>query len=333
MTVGYTKLTNLEITGDLILGDDMTLGDDATIAGDLTVTTSLTASPGVKIPTTKGIYDAGGDEYVVFTEGTTPVTYVGITSGNTTVAPIIKGAGETNTGLTLAGTGTGKVTIADGATATKKMDFELVGATAAKTMTIVSSQTENRAVTLPNATCELVGIGASQTYSSSSTDGGTSVEPIKVETTMAGVGGVGGRAKFGLTTNVALGAWANALKAETTFGAAGAVTGLGSALCSEMTLSAGTAAGSYAPVEIELNLGTDASTGTATSLIYASVNGDGKGAFDDNGFALYLNGLTAGAGHVFQGAAVAGVASTHALRINIGGTAYFIPLHTSSAFA
>jgi hypothetical protein len=171
------------------------------------------------------------------------------------------------------------------------------------------------------------------TASSASTSGSTSVEPMVFASTMTGAGGVGGRARFQLNANAALGGWSNALKAVTVYAAGGATSGLGSALCAEMTLSAGTTAGTYAPVEIELNLATGAKTGTQSSLIYASVNGDDKGTFDDYGFILSLNGITAGTGHVFQAAAVTAVNSTHALRINIGGTAYFIPLHTSATFA
>lgn len=98
------------------------------------------------------IVDAGGDEYVVFTEAATPVTYIGITSGNTGVAPQLRGAGEANTSLLLAGTGTGNVTIGDGADVTKLLSVELSGATTAKTMTIASSQTDDRTITLPDAT-------------------------------------------------------------------------------------------------------------------------------------------------------------------------------------
>ena len=171
------------------------------------------------------------------------------------------------------------------------------------------------------------------TATSTSTSASASVESMLVATTMTGIGGVGGRARFTLDTNVALGGWANALKSHTTFGATGSVTGLGSSMVAELTLSAGTTAGTYAPLELELNLATGAKTGTASALIYASVNGDGKGEFDDNGYAIYLSGLSASANHLFQASAVTGVNSTHALRINVGGTPYFIPLHTSATFA
>jgi hypothetical protein len=170
------------------------------------------------------------------------------------------------------------------------------------------------------------------TATSASTDGGTSVEPMVFSSTMTGAGGVGGRARFQLDTNVALGGWANALKGQTVFGASGAVTGLGSAVVSELTLSAGTSSGTYAPSEIELNLGSGASTGTQTSLIYASVNGDGAGAFDDAGGIISINGVTIDSGHVIQASAVSDIDSTHAMKIFINGTAYYIPLNTSAAF-
>jgi hypothetical protein len=168
---------------------------------------------------------------------------------------------------------------------------------------------------------------------SSSTSGSTSVEPFVLNTTMTGVGGVGGRARFELDTNVALGGWANALKAQTEFGASGRVTGLGSAFVAELTLSAGTTSGTYAPLELELNLGAGASTGTLTSLVYGSVNGVGAAAFDTAGYILDIQGLTAGAAKAFRTgltAATVNAATTAALRVKIGATDYFIPLATAT---
>jgi hypothetical protein len=170
------------------------------------------------------------------------------------------------------------------------------------------------------------------TATSASTSGSSSVEPVVVSSTMTGVGGVGGRARFQLDSNVALGGWANALKAYTKFGASGRITGLASSLCAEMDLTAGTTQGTYAPIEIELNFGTTGKTGTNTSLIYASVNGTSASEFDTAGYILNLQGLTANTDKVFQASAKAAICSTHAIRIKIGATAYFIPLHTSAAF-
>jgi hypothetical protein len=140
----------------------------ASLTGTETLTNKTLTTP--KIATTGSIVDAGGDEYVVFTEATTPVTYIGITSGDTTVAPQVRGAGEDNTNLLLAGTGTGNVFIADGANITKKMSFELVGASTGKTMTITSSQTDDRTLTLPDATDTLIGKATTDTLTNKTFD-------------------------------------------------------------------------------------------------------------------------------------------------------------------
>ncbi len=126
-----------------------------TDSGTETLSNKTLTAP--KIVTTGYIADAGGDEYLKFVEAVTPVTYVQITSGNTTVKPIVQGAGETNIGLQLMGSGTGNVTIVDATTPSKALDFELVGATSSTMTTITASQTDNRTITLPDATDTLVG--------------------------------------------------------------------------------------------------------------------------------------------------------------------------------
>jgi hypothetical protein len=102
-----------------------------------------------------------------------------------------------------------------------------------------------------------------------------------------------------------------------------------------MTLSAGTSAGTYAPVEIELNLGTSASTGTASSLVYASVNGDGKSAMDDNGYFVNLAGVTAGSSKLFANNGSIGDVDeiTNGLKVRIAGADYYILLATAANFA
>jgi hypothetical protein len=181
-------------------------------------------------------------------------------------------------------------------------------------------------------TLAITSSGNTITTTDTSTSG--TYQPLVVSTTMSGAGADGGRAKFDMTTNVALGSFSNALKAEVTYGASGRTTGLGSAFVAEMTLSAGTSSGTYAPIEIELNMGSAGSTGTSTSLIYASVNGTAATTFDDNGFIMTLAGLTAGAGDAIAtpGATFAatgtgtalGGANLRALKIKVGSTTYYV---------
>jgi hypothetical protein len=166
------------------------------------------------------------------------------------------------------------------------------------------------------------------TTSSASTSGSVSVEPVVVSTTMTGAGGVGGRAKFLTTINAALGSWSNAVKGEVVYGASGSTTGLGSAVLAEMTLSAGTSAGTYAPIEIELNVPSGAATGTLTSFIYASMQGDGVATMDTNGRFINLAGVTAGAGKMWKTGSTLGTAAG-GLRCRIAGTDYWLPFYAA----
>jgi hypothetical protein len=159
---------------------------------------------------------------------------------------------------------------------------------------------------------------------------GTNAEPLLVHTTLTGAGQVGGRAKFYMTANVALGSWSNALKSEVVYGASGYTTGLGSAICAEITLSAGTTQGTYAPLESEIGMATGGSTGTATSFLYCNTGGTGTGTLDDNLYFFEIGaGITAddAGAHLFTTADAA--AATHGLRVRIDGTTYWLMLSDS----
>lgn len=215
-------------------------------------------------------------------------------------------------------------------------DLTVTGTTTIAGVTLTDLTVSGNTV-IGNASTDTLTVTGISTYtlSSASTSGSTSVENTLFSTTLTGVGGVGGRVRSLMTTNVALGGWSNALKGEVTYGASGRTTGLGSAIVGEMTLSAGTSSGTYAPFEAELNLGSGASTGTHTTLGYLSVNGADAATFSTAAGTSILNlqGLTAGASNVFRtgltGATVVGN-MTAAIRIKIGSTDYFIPLATAT---
>lgn len=166
-----------------------------------------------------------------------------------------------------------------------------------------------------------------------STDASNSVRPIYMKSTMTGAAGVGGRAEFHMYTNVALGSWSNAIKGFAEYGATGKTAGLGSAVCAELTLSAGTVDGNYAPLEIELNVPASASVGTRTAMMYVKAQGTDVGTFDTSGYVLNLQGLSAGASNTLRTGLTAGTvnaACTAAIRVRVGSTDYFVPLATAT---
>ena len=174
-------------------------------------------------------------------------------------------------------------------------------------------------------TLSITSSGNTITTTNSATSG--TYQPLVVDTTMSGAGADGGRAKFAMSTNVARGSFSNALKAEVTYGASGRTTGLGSAFVAEMSLSAGTSAGTYAPVEIELNAPASASTGTATSFMYISTQGANVAAVDSNAFLFNLQGLTAGSGKMLQTGTTFGTPAA-TLKCKVGSTTYYLPLYS-----
>lgn len=165
--------------------------------------------------------------------------------------------------------------------------------------------------------------------------GSATFEASVTDVTMTGAGGLGGRTRFQLNADAALGSFSNALKAITVYGTSGKTTGLGSAFVAEMTMSAGTDAGTYAPMEIELNVPSSAALGTATSFMYASVNGDDKSTFDDSGYIMNIAGVTAGTSKAFANNGSIGNVDeiTNGLKVRIAGADYYILLATAANFA
>jgi hypothetical protein len=149
-----------------------------------------------------------------------------------------------------------------------------------------------------------------------------------MKSTMTGIGGVGGRAEFYMTTDVALGGWSNALKGMVEYGSSGRTNGMGSAVCAEVVLSAGTTQGTYAPLESELVLGSGASTGTGTSFLYCNVSGADAGTFDTSGFLFEIgDGITQGGGKLFDSTInSAGAQIDHTLKVKVDGNVYYIGL-------
>jgi len=166
-------------------------------------------------------------------------------------------------------------------------------------------------------------------FTCASTNTSTSFQPVIINTVMTGAGQVGGRVRINMETNVALGAWSNALKVSVVYGASGRTAGLGSAICAEMTLSAGTTPGTYAPLEIELNMGASGVCGAQTSLIDMRVNDAASTTFDTSGCLFSLNGVATGSGSVFYLADLTVTKADGLLKIMVNGTAYYMFITTA----
>lgn len=154
---------------------------------------------------------------------------------------------------------------------------------------------------------------------------GANVEPMIVNTILTGAGATGGRARFQLNTEVALGGWANALKALVAFGATGSVTGLGSAFVAELVAATtAPAGGTYAPLEAEIVMPSGAGVGAGMAYMYCNVQGDDKATFQGSGFfAIIENAGDASDGLFYD---TANGTTDAWLRIRVNGTAYYMML-------
>ena len=158
--------------------------------------------------------------------------------------------------------------------------------------------------------------------------GSTNAEPFYMKSVLTGAGQVGGRAYFLVTSNVASGPWINAIKGDIEFGAAGSSSGLASAICAEMTLPNQTVpSGHYYPLEIEWIGQTSTSTagtaGSGTGCIYIAATGTVTD-FDDHAGLFWLNGVTAGSGHIYS-------AGGHTIKCYVTSsmTSKYIPLSSA----
>ena len=165
----------------------------------------------------------------------------------------------------------------------------------------------------------------------------TNAEPFYVYSIMSGTNGYGGRSRFHTYKNVTGGTNNMALKAQMEFGSSGKTSGLATALCAELVMpnvDMGSG-GVYAVLELEYVAGgtslvtAGSLTGNRATFIYMNSSGDSNGDFDDNGYFMNIDGLTADTGHLLQ-ASTTEANYAYSLRCNIGGTAMYLMLASAA---
>jgi len=257
-----------------------------------------------------GIVTQTGDCAAIWidTAGTITDWKVGIDINNTTTGIDI---GACTTGINVSGTVTTGIAIAGAST----HGIYITGASATAGIGITQTLAAN-----DDHALEVITTTAAT---------GNSVRPIHMVSTLTGPGAVGGRAEFEMTSNVALGGWANALKGYFNMGNSCSVSGLGSAIVAEMLLPGASLAGvgSYGVLEIELVTQANGLTGgapVAFQWMQVSGNSTATADWEDTGYLMIIKGLNEGTGNIYSAGADVIAAAT--LRILVGTTPYYLML-------
>lgn len=152
-------------------------------------------------------------------------------------------------------------------------------------------------------------------------------------------GGAGGEAIRAYTTvsNNTPADTCNGAHISLDFGAsAGNITGLGTAVRATLHVPTRSLGGTIGAVQAEFfGDGASGAIGGTASFLRCVLDGHAnmKDSFDENGYLIELAGASAGAAHLFRTgltAATINAATTCALRIKVGNTAYFIPVATAA---
>ena len=179
------------------------------------------------------------------------------------------------------------------------------------------------AITLSATTVRAISIATTNALTS-----GT-VRSVQIDQIHTGIGAIAEALTSIVTTNVALGSWANAIFGKLDFQTAGKVTGLGGVICAELTMAGGAVSqGTYCAYQAEINLPASYSSGVPISVMRINTWGDQKADFDTYGYLFDIQGIAVGASKFFQTNVTSTM--THSLRLRIGSTVYYIGLHSTA---
>lgn len=132
-----------------------------------------------------------------------------------------------------------------------------------------------------------------------------------------------------LTSNVALGTYANAIVGRVDLGTSGEVTGLIGAICAEINMPStdAPAGGEYAAFEAEFNMAGSSVNGSPIIVTEINVWGTGAAQFDTNGLLFDITGVTSGSGKFYYDNT--SNAADAFVKCRINGAVYYIPLSDS----
>lgn len=197
-----------------------------------------------------------------------------------------------------------------------------------KNVPMVSSGTASSPITTSTANTNFLQYYVKNTATSGDNRG------LYLRQYLSGAGSGGDCARIFSTVSDVAAATVTGAHISLSFGTTGSITGLGVASRNTLHIpNSSLAAGTYAATQSELycdGASSDiVSTTTAFHRYIADGNATGIAKIDTSGYLMSIQGLTVGSGKLFQ-ANTAGAAS-HALRILIGGTPYYIMLTNTGA--
>lgn len=222
-----------------------------------------------------------------------------------------------------------QVSVANASVVTEVAEFNKVGLSLTGSLSAtVTAGSEALIITSTAQTCnELCYIDTNTAVSSASL-----MQALTVDMTTTGASAVNmiENARFTVTSQVQNGAWLNALVGKVDFGATGYVTGLAGVVCAELDLPTTNPAGgsgTYTCFEAELNMPTGFTSTVPVSFLTLNAWGAGIANFDTYGYIMDITGVSIASGKVFQ---ANNNTASHALRIRVAGTPYYILLSDTS---
>jgi len=154
------------------------------------------------------------------------------------------------------------------------------------------------------------------------TSGSTNAENVLFNSVMTGAGQVGARVFVNMSTNVVLGSWANAFKAQVQNNTNGGSAGVLSVACLEMYFPASAGSGLYDILELEANCPTGwvGASPSLFSYINCNQSGNTKANWDTVGNLFRISNATAASGKFIY---------NDTIRILLDATSKYIPLSTA----